>query len=344
MNTPLRLGVVGCGAVTERYHLPALVASPDVEPVAFVDPSVERARALAARAGAPFALSSHRDLPGKIDFALVAVPNAFHERVTVDLLAAGVHVLVEKPMARTTAECDRMLASASATGAVLAVGHDFRQYPVAGFTRALFSAGLLGAVRRVDVQQSAGGRWPCVSAAVLSPEAGGGVLMDFGVHILDLLLWWLGELRPLTYLDDAAGGVEAECECEFALESGAPVHVELSRTRALRDTAVIECERGSVEIGVFEPAVVRLRLPDGGPSLDARVPDWEFECAPLQVVFARQLADMVGAIRGGRPPLVGGVEARRVVAVVEACYALRRPLRRTWDYPEVYASLGRTRP
>src|SRR4051794_1108296 len=114
MSAPLRLGVVGCGAVTERYHLPALMASPDVEPVAFVDPAVARARLLAERAGAPFALSSHRELPGKIDFALVAVPNAFHEPVTVDLLAAGIHVLVEKPMARTTAECDRMLAAAAA--------------------------------------------------------------------------------------------------------------------------------------------------------------------------------------------------------------------------------------
>ena len=344
MSTPFRLGVVGCGAVTERYHLPALVASPDVEPVAFVDAALERARALAARAGAPFALSNHRELPGKIDLALVAVPNAFHERVTVDLLAAGIHVLVEKPMARTTAECDRMIASAAASGRLLAVGHDFRQYPVAGFARALFSAGLLGRVRRVDVQQSAGGRWPCVSAAVLSPEAGGGVLMDFGVHLLDLLLWWLGDLRALAYRDDAEGGVEAECDCEFALENGAPVHLELSRTRALRDTSVIECENGSVEIGVFEPAVVRLRLPGGGPALDARVPDQEFEGAPLRVVFARQLADVVGAIRGGRPPLVSGVDGRRVVALVEACYALRRPLRRSWDYPEVYASLGKAIP
>jgi len=340
----LRLGVVGCGAVTERYHLPALIASPDVEPVAFVDPALERARALATRAGAPFAFSSHHELPGKIDLAVIAVPNAHHERVAVDLLAAGVHVLVEKPMARTAAECDRMLASAAATGAVLAVGHDFRQYPVAGFARALFSARLMGAVRRVDVQQSAGGRWPCVSAAVLSPDAGGGVLMDFGVHILDLLLWWLGELQVRAYRDDAAGGVESECECQLALENGAPVHLELSRTRALRDTAVIECEHGSVELGVFEPAVVRLRLPGARSSLDARVPDPEFERAPLHVVFARQLADVVEAIRTGRPPLVSGVEGRRVVALVEACYARRRPLRRTWDYPEVYASIGRTLP
>src|SRR5688572_2191298 len=102
------------------------MASPDVRVVACVDPAVERAQALAARAGAPLALAAHGELAGRIDLALVAVPNAFHETVTVDLLRAGIHVLVEKPMARSAAECDRMLAAAAESGAVLAVGHDFR--------------------------------------------------------------------------------------------------------------------------------------------------------------------------------------------------------------------------
>ena len=343
-SEPLRVGIVGCGAVTERYHVPALLASRDIDVVACVDHDVERARALAVRIGASHALAGHGDLAVLVDLAIVAVPNAFHAPVAIDLLRAGVPVLVEKPMARSGAECDLMLAAASAGGVVLAVGHDFRHYPVARFARDLFAAGMLGTVLSVDVEQSAGGRWPSVSTAVLSVEAGGGVLIDFGVHILDLLRWWLGDLRVLGYRDDAAGGVEAECACELQLETGAPVRLELSRTRTMRDTAIMRCERGTVELGIFEPAVVRLTLTEDRPALDGIIPDPEFEEAPLRTVFARQLADVVAAIRQGGEPLVGGIDGRHAVALVEACYAMRQPLRLPWGYPEAFASIGREGP
>lgn len=337
----VRLGVVGCGAVAERYHLPALLASPEVEIVAFVDASIERARRLAARAGAPLALSSHRDLDGRVDAALVALPNALHEQVSIDLLQAGVHVLVEKPMARSVEECDRMLAAAAAAGAVLAVGHDFRHFPIARRVHELFAAGLMGAVRCVDIRQGAGSRWPSVGAEALVPAAGGGVLLTFGVHMLDLLSWWLGPLRVVRYRDDAVGGVEAECDCELELESGAPAHLELSRRRGMRDTAVIECERGTLEIGIYDPALLRVTLDAAQPPLIGTVPDPEFDQAPMRTVFARQLADFVGAVRGERAPLVSGHAGRAAVAAVEACYSIRQPLRRPWDYPEAYLSVGR---
>jgi predicted dehydrogenase len=342
--TSLRLGVAGCGAVTERYHLPALLASPDVRVTAFADPALARARALAGRVEGAVALPDAEGMRGQVDAVLVAAPNAVHERLATPLLAAGIHVLVEKPMARTAAECDRLLAAASAGKAVLAVGHDFRHFPVARFARQLFASGMLGALRGVDVRQSAGGRWPYASAAALSPVAGGGVLLDFGVHLLDLLGWWLGELRPMRYRDDAMGGIETECDLELELGAAVPVRLELSRTRRLRDTVIVEGSNGTVEIGVFEPVLVRLTPAGGAAASEGGVPDPEFERAPLATVFGRQLADFVAAIRGAGRPSVTGEEGRRVVALAEACYAMRQPLRMPWDYPEAYAAVGRTAP
>lgn len=329
----LRFGVIGCGAVTERYHLPSLAASPDVELVGFADAVPTRAAELAARAGIGRGVTDYRELIGALDAALVAVPNAWHQPIAGELLDAGIHVLVEKPMARTTAECDRMLAAAARGGAVLAVGHDFRHFPVARYARDFFAAGLLGPILRVDLRQSAGGRWPYASTAVLSPAAGGGVLLDFGVHLLDLLLWWLGPIEPVHYRDDAEGGVESECEGELLVQGRAPLHLTLSRSRTLRDTVIVEGERGTVEIGVFEPAVVRL-TPRGGVTLAGTAPDPRFERAPLRTVFDRQLADFVAAVRGGTAPLVGGIDARQAVALVEGCYARREPLRWPWSWPE----------
>jgi predicted dehydrogenase len=332
----VRIAVVGCGAVAERYHLPALIAAPDVELVAFVDPSDARARELATRAGGALVLSDGRELEGRVDAAIVSVPDALHAEVSTALLRAGVHVLVEKPMARTARECDGMIAAAEQAGVVLAVGHDFRQFPIARAARALCAAGVLGAVRRVDVRQGAGSRWPSVGVDALMPEAGGGVLLAFGVHILDLLEWWLGTLDVVAYADDAMGGVEAECQCTFELAGGAPVQLELSRRRGMRDTAVFDCDRGTLEVGVYEPAVLRLTLVNGERTIVGAVPDPEFEGAPLRTVFARQLAGFVRAVRTGGRPDVSGADGRRVVSLVEHCYRLRRPLRLPWDCQELF--------
>jgi predicted dehydrogenase len=330
--------------VAERYHLPALLASPDIRLVAFVDPALERARALAARVPGAAALGAPDELTGRVDAVLIAAPNAVHESIARPLLEAGVHVLVEKPMARTAGECDRMCAAAERGGAVLAVGHDFRHFPVARYAKELFASGALGPVRRVDLRQSAGGRWPYASTAVLSPEAGGGVLLDFGVHLLDLLLWWLGDMRAISSRDDAVGGIETECEVELELAGGAPVQVTLSRSRTLSDTVTVACERGTAEIGVFEPAIIRITPTGGTLPLLGTVSDPEFERAPLATVFGRQIADFATAVRSGRPPAVSAAEGRRVVALAESCYAVRQPLRLPWDYPEAYQAVGRVAP
>lgn len=339
-DAPVRLGVVGCGAVTELYHLPALLASPDVAVAAFVDTGLERARALAARVPGAVALTSYDELAGSVDAVLLATPNASHASIGTSLLASGVHLLVEKPMARTVAECDQLLAAAASGSAVLAVGHDFRHFPVAQFARGLFAAGLMGEVRRLDVRQSAGGRWPYASPAALSRAAGGGVLLDFGVHLLDLLLWWLGDLQAVGARDDAQGGIETECELELVLANGAPGVMELSRSRDLRDTVVVQCERGVVEIGVFEPAVLRITLPGTDLPLEGTVPDAAFAQAAMRTVFGRQLAEFVRAVRGEPSAVVTGEEGRRAVALAEAAYAVRRPWRMPWDWPEARSAVG----
>ena len=118
---------------------------------------------------------------------------------------------------------------------------------------------LLGPIQRVDLRQSAGGRWPYASTAVLSPSRGRG--RAAGLRRPPLRPARSGgsarSSRCATATTPRAGwsrSVKASCCCRVA----APIDLVLSRSRALRDTVVVEGERGTVEIGVFEPAVVRL--------------------------------------------------------------------------------------
>ena len=337
--TPLRLGIVGCGAVAELYHLPAVAACSDVQLVALADPRLDRASELAERFGAELVTEDASGFVGAVDAAIGATPNSLHAEVASGLARAGVHVLVEKPLARTTAECDAIADAAAAGGVVGAVGHDFRHFPVARTAQALLAGGIAGDVENAELRQSAGGNWPHTSAdAFTRDRMGGGVLIDFGVHMLDLLVWWLGPLEVESYRDDAEGGVETECELRLRTAAGAKVVVELTRLREMRDTTVVRASRGTVEIGIFEPALLRFAPRGDAGALSGDVPDPEFERAPIRTVFLRQLADFVRAVRTGSPPAASLADGRRAVELVEQAYVLRAPLRRAWDWPEAYGS------
>jgi predicted dehydrogenase len=337
MNEPkspkVRLGVIGCGAVASIHHLPALALSERAEAAVLVDADAGRARALGERFGVAETATDYRDVLDRIEAAIVALPNHLHAPVAVDLLRRGVHVLVEKPMALNGREADEMIAAAEAGGAVLAVGLDFRFFDASLFVRNLFRDGLLGRIRRFDLRQGVIPRWPFATDFLLRKEtAGGGVLADFGVHVLDLLLWWMGDWADVEYWDDAQGGIESDCTLRLRMRSGASGTVEISRTRNLRNTCVFEGERATLEVGVWDPdPEIRLSIGDREVFLAGHARREGSRALDFTDVFVRQLDDFAGAIRERREPFVPGREGRRSLDLIEACYARRRFLELPWS-------------
>jgi predicted dehydrogenase len=127
----LRIGLIGCGTVARRLHLPAFKACPDAEVVAFASHSLASAEAAAAEYGSGGVFGEWRDLIGAVDAVDVCSPNSAHAAQAIEAAQAGRHVLVEKPMACTVAEADAMVAAARAAGVVLAVAHNMRYVPAA---------------------------------------------------------------------------------------------------------------------------------------------------------------------------------------------------------------------
>lgn len=329
----VRLAVVGCGAVAQIHHVPAIAASSRVEAAVLVDADEKRAKALAQQYGVPEVATDYRELPGQVDGAVVALPNSLHAPVSIELLKRGVAVLVEKPMAMTVAECDAMIEAARAGRAVLAVGLDFRFFDSSLLVRDLLRDGLIGPLRRFDLRQGVIPRWPFATDFLLKKEmAGGGVLADFGVHVLDLLLWWLGDLTATDYRDDALGGVESDCEMTLTTASGLTGAVEISRTRNLRNTCVFEGERARLEVGIWDSdPEVRLSIAGSEVALAGRARrPGETGLNFLDTVI-RQIDDFARAIRLKRDPFVPGSEGRRSLALIESCYAQRRFLELPWS-------------
>ena len=333
----IRIAIIGCGAVSQRCHIPAADAHPHLQLEWLVDPDDDLLRQLSKDVGQVKTAEDYREVIGSVDAAILAVPHSLHAPIGVDLLRHGIHLLVEKPMATSVAECDAMIEAANEGKAVLAVGLMRRFLHSAHFARWAVRSGLLGRVESFDFREGNVYSWPVQSDFFFRKvTAGGGVLFDTGAHTLDLLLWWLGEADEVEYYDDSYGGVEADCELRVSMASGARGLVELSRTRNLRNTAIIRGENAELEVGLRTNEAV-LRSRDGGPGLAGlglKGPDQNPVTQGFMDLFPLQINDWIEAIRTGRAPTVPGTEGRRSVALIGACYAKRKPLELPWMSPE----------
>ena len=316
-----RLAVVGCGAVTEQLHLPALALA-GLTPVLLVDPALDRASQLAAQYGVPEVAATPEDCVGRVDAAIVAVPIPFHASVTCMLLDAGLHVLLEKPLARDVAECQAVIAAAERSSGVLAVGLMRRFLLTNQWLHSIIESGQLGAIRAVDIREGYPFAWPVTTFGFFHPDAGG-VLKDLGAHTIDLLLWHFGgvDLESIDYRDSAHGGVETDCLLTLRTSTGVPCTLELSRGRSLRNTFIVEGERATVELAHFgEWARVR---PRGRVTRPPRRDRAHHE------LFVAEYEDWLRAATTGGRPLVDPVDAMRAVELIERCYGGRQ----WWELP-----------
>lgn len=333
-QTKFKVAIVGCGAISERLHMPSLANRDDCEIAALVDTNEPRTKALAQQFGVAHTFSDYQALLNQnIDAAIIAAPNHLHAAISVALLNAGIHVLVEKPMAISAAECQQMTAAADAANKVMAVGHILRFAHAARFAKWAIESGILGRIVSFDIRHGFVFAWPTVSDYFLRKElCGGGVLIDLGAHTVDLLLWWLGDVATFDYYDDSYGGVEADCLLEARLKSGATGTLELSRTRDLRSTAIFRGEQAELEVSFAQNSVV-LKFLDGNIGITGHA---MLEGEPLNPVqstaelVVAEHADFFAAIKSGRQALVSGSEASRGMHLIEACYAARQPLELPW--------------
>lgn len=346
--TPLRVAVIGCGAVSELQYtvsLDALANEGRVETVAMVDPDSSRRQKLASHFTTAQQFDDFSNMIRELqpDLAIVAAPHRFHAELTSQCLEQGVHVLCEKPMAVNAAECDQMVSAAQAAQKLLAVGHFRRFYSSCETVKQIVDSHCLGKVRSFRFLEGYRYNWPLISASVFDRKAaGGGVLIDTGAHALDLLLWWLGDLEVVSYQDDALGGVEANCVARLRMTNGAEGIVQLSRDWPLANSCIIEFERGWIEYscdvtdqirwGVsgmdysMKSALLRLISSESADGLSAAVPASN---QPMDY-FTNQLRNVVDAICGNTRLRVTGSDGRKVVALIETCYRNREMLPMSW--------------
>jgi predicted dehydrogenase/nucleoside-diphosphate-sugar epimerase len=338
------IAIVGCGAVTQSFHLPVLAGHERVRIAALVDPDLSRAQQLAALYGVDKVFASIDALDRSVaDAVVLATPAFLHAPGAIDLMTRGLHALVEKPMALTYADACRMVSTAREREVVLTVGLFRRLLPAIRLFRAALDANQIGDIVNVSAEVGDSYTWHLTTLAGMKrQQAGGGVLMDMGPHVLDLLLYICDAAPTLVhYADNGGEGIETDCSIELGLSrrgTFVPAHVELSRTRTLANSIRVEGSLGTLEWKFGERMRIQLHSPStfedtltasARPcAIDAR---WQDEPdQPGFEGFRAQIDDFVAAIQKERPAELSGESVLPSVALIEHCYAQRVPLAEPW--------------
>jgi len=312
---------VGAGAVATRFHMAAIRGVPEVLPAMVVDADPVRAHWFAKRQGFHRWSAQVRDLIGQVDMAIIAVPNDLHSPLSCELLDHGIHVLCEKPMARNISECQDMIDAARRGGAQLCVGHNRRFRNNVQLLKRFLDNRLVGEITRIEAQEGSRRDWPRSSAYFDPARAGGGALLDVGIHAIDLIRWLVGEFRDLEYDGNGTDSlVESDAEIRFSLSQGAQGSVTASRTRELQQFITFTGTEGFLQLGLWGEQL-RIRHNRGKafrhlPHLDVYVS----RRPPSDPAFVLQLTNFVSAIRGEGQLLVDGYQGMAAVEIVSRAY------------------------
>lgn len=311
-----RFGVilVGTGFIADQ-HLAAVHAHPDAELVGVVDVVADRACAAArANGGVRWTTDLTEALrwPG-VDAAVVCTPNMTHAAIATRVAAAGKHLLIEKPLAITAREAAEVVHAYDRAGTTLMVAHTHRFYDYGRTVREQIAAGAVGRPRLVRLAILGGWIWPDWRGWNLDPARSGGHALHNGVHLLDLVTWWIGQ-HPVSVYARGAKQTSAELNIYDYLEmvvryaDGAIAVCEMSRghrpaSLAYRD-ALVQGTTGTLTVPWDGEA--NLVIDERGPS-NAPIPGGNG--------FARQLAAWIAAARGAAAPPVSGAEGSLAVAL-----------------------------
>lgn len=324
-GAPVQIGIVGCGAIAQVVHLPILSQMESVRIRAICDPDLVKAEMLAERLGIPSIYESYDELLERqqIDAVVICTPNHLHADQTERALAAGKDVLCERPLGVDRSEVSRLLEISRESGSNLVVAHNHRYRPDVIALKEFLQSGEIGEIyhsqavwRRRRTRRPRPRDWRRDPA-----RAGGGVLIDLGIQMLDLGLWLLDYPKPervTAHLrQHSDGDVDDLAVVLVVLEGGITLGVDVTwRLIANQNTHGIHVigARGTVSLAPY-----RVEKEEAG-----RVIDVTPELPPgVENVFTasyrRELDHFVSIVRGETewsPP----EDQERLMAIVDACY------------------------
>jgi predicted dehydrogenase len=344
---PLRIGLVGAGAIMRLSHAPTIARSADAALAAVFDVDPIRAEALARDFGAPRWTTDLAALVegDDVDALIIATPNLHHPEAVIAAAKAGKPVLCEKPLAIDVASATRMVEACARAGVILQVGFNQRFWAQVQIAKSLLDAGFIGKVHGFRSVYSE--RWNAYPAATRFRYdlklSGGATIIDLAVHRIDLARHLVGDFSAVFGEMTHSGIPDPVDDNVFLLarfQSGARGSLSSDRiSPAIGDGTDIYGSEGSIHIATetqnpFHATPLAVYTEKHAADLpdilrESYYPDawwkafeggWLSLRPPRRNPYDAQLAAFVASIREGKPALISGEDGLRAQEVVQAAY------------------------
>ena len=326
-NTPVRMGVIGCGAIAELYHLPALAAhTQTAASIALADPNPTRLAAMKQQFRAAHAVKDYRELVGKVDAVIVATPPHLHYSAAKWFLEQGIHVLCEKPLTESICEARELVEAGEKSGAKLAVNQTRRFFPTYQKIRELIAAGTLGKIESIKYHDGVEFNWPAASPHHFQLGAKG-AWSDTGVHLLDSVCYWLDAKPTLVRSqNDSFGGPEAMATVNLE-HQGCQIEIKVSRLGKLMNGFQITGSLGSISAEAEDWDEFTIEFKDGRQK--------RYKCASNRLTycdFAKPtIANLVQVVTGQAEPFVSGRSTLATIELLEQAMNAAKRYPMNWN-------------
>lgn len=325
------VAVLGCGAVVEKFYLPADKMAGADQRIKFVAdlkdydfPAFLNGKKY-LKLGYREALDQINEYKCKPESVYIALPNWMHVDASILALGKGFNVLCEKPMALNIADCDLLEKAIITSGKKFAVGMTRRFLPDIQVLKRLIDNKAFGEILSVEVEHGSYYSWYSKTGTYFDRRSHGG-LADLGVHYLDMLQYLIGDLEPIEYYDDCKGGIESHFEFYLKKDS-IGIRITSSRKYKLKNSIKIVGSLGQGIVYIDENRGVEFKAINN-PDIVSRVfpDDFDNTIDPLLLAFRKQFNAFDDCINGKRSEVALFEDGRKVTKLLEWAYSNRRIL------------------
>lgn len=324
----IKIGIVGCGSIAIKRHIPEFNANPKCQIAGYLNPSKERCYELAKQYGGTVFQSLEELLAdSSIDAVCICAPNKFHAEMAIQALKAGKHVLCEKPIATSILEAESMVGAFKNSKYCLMIAHDMKYSPFNQKAKEIIQSGRMGTVLSFSTSFGHGGpeNWSVdksLNSWFFRKDAGiNGVLGDLGIHKVHLISWLLdekisevsafSETRDKRKCNGEQISVDDNCVCIMKTESGIIGTMTASWTYydELDMSTIIHCSNGSIHIYEDEKNPLYVKMNNG-----------EMQCFEDVDSNNSGVADaFIRNIESNYSPEIETCEGYNALKVIEAC-------------------------
>lgn len=259
-QSPVNLGLIGCGTIAQLVHLPNIARLPNVKLVALAESDAGQRAIVESRHPGTKSFSDYRELLdlAEIDAVLICLPTHLHAQATIQALTQGKHVYLEKPLATSLAEGEQVLAAWKQSGLIGMIGYNYRFHPLYQNLKKLLSLGKIGDLVQVRSVFSTSSHplpeWR------QSRQLGGGVLLDLASHHVDLVRYFFGQ--EIQQVSATVRSIRAEADTAtlvMDLESGLTVESFFSQSAVDEDGFELYGRHGKLTVDRYQSFDIHFR-------------------------------------------------------------------------------------